>query len=86
MNPIDKSTMDDIYQVSEFCDHITRLMLATERLTQPNSTYMDSQKDIKEDTRAILIDWIIKTHDKLKYWPETLFLTVNLIDRYLSIF
>jgi cyclin B len=34
--------------------------------------------------RAILIDWLIEVHLKFKLLPETLFLTVNLIDRYLE--
>ena len=36
--------------------------------------------------RAILVDWIISVHAKFKLLPETLFLTINLIDRYFSIF
>ena len=35
--------------------------------------------------RAILIDWLIEVHYKFKLNPETLFITVNIIDRYLSI-
>lgn len=35
--------------------------------------------------RAILVDWIIEVHLKFKLLPETLFVTVNLIDRYLSL-
>ncbi len=34
--------------------------------------------------RSILIDWLIEVHLKFKLVPETLFLTVNLIDRYLQ--
>jgi hypothetical protein len=34
--------------------------------------------------RAILIDWLVEVHLKFKLLPETLYLTVNLIDRYLS--
>jgi len=34
--------------------------------------------------RAILVDWIIEVHLKFKLLPETLFLTVGLIDRYLE--
>jgi G2/mitotic-specific cyclin-B, other len=34
--------------------------------------------------RAILIDWLVDVHLKFKLLPESLFLTVNLIDRYLS--
>lgn len=43
------------------------------------------QKDINEKMRAILIDWLVDVHAKFKLVPETLFMTVNLIDRYLSL-
>ena len=34
--------------------------------------------------RAILVDWLVEVHLKFKLMPETLFLTVNLIDRFLE--
>jgi len=34
--------------------------------------------------RAILVDWLVDVHNKFKLLPETLFLTVNIIDRYLE--
>jgi hypothetical protein len=34
--------------------------------------------------RAVLLDWLVDVHLKFKLLPETLFLTVNLIDRYLE--
>ena len=34
--------------------------------------------------RSVLLDWLIDVHNKFKLLPETLFLTVNLIDRYLG--
>lgn len=43
-----------------------------------------NQRDINEKMRGILIDWIVDVHLKFKLKPETLFLTVNLIDRYLE--
>lgn len=43
------------------------------------------QKDINEKMRAILIDWLVDVHAKFKLLPETLFMTVNLIDRFLSL-
>ena len=42
------------------------------------------QTDIKEPMRCILIDWIISLQNKFFYKSNTLFLTINLIDRYLS--
>ena len=47
--------------------------------------YMDNQEDINEKMRAILIDWLIEVHLKFKLLPETLYLTINLLDRYLSL-
>lgn len=34
--------------------------------------------------RCILIDWIIEVHFEFKLKVESLFLTVNLVDRYLE--
>ena len=50
----------------------------------PNPKYMSLQKDINTSMREILIDWLIQVHIKYRLRPETLFLTVNLIDRYLG--
>ncbi|GMH52116.1 hypothetical protein TL16_g01159, partial [Triparma laevis f. inornata] len=43
---------------------------------------MDMQADINSKMRAILIDWLIEVHMKFKLVPETLYLCVNIIDRY----
>jgi hypothetical protein len=58
----------------------------TELDTTPDGFYMKRQNDINENVRAILIDWLISVHAQFKLLPETLYLTVNLIDRYLSQF
>ena len=34
--------------------------------------------------RAILVDWLVEVHLKFKLVPETLYLTVNLIDWFLE--
>ena len=45
---------------------------------------LEKQTDIKEQMRCILIDWLISLQNKFFKNIKTLFLTVNLIDRYLS--
>lgn len=47
---------------------------------------MKRQTEINENVRAILVDWLINVHAKFKLLPETLYITVNIIDRYLSFF
>ena len=47
--------------------------------------YMKNQTDMNEKMLAMLIDWIIDVHFKFKLKADTLFLTVWLIDKYLSL-
>ena len=50
----------------------------------PNPHYMDNQAEIKWSMRTVLMDWVIQVHHRFNLLPETLFLTVNYIDRFLS--
>ena len=45
---------------------------------------MKRQTQVNENVRAILVDWILNVHAKFKLLPETLFITINLIDRFMS--
>lgn len=46
--------------------------------------YMKNQKDINQKMRSILIDWLVEVHNKFKLQPQTLWLCVNILDRYLE--
>lgn len=50
----------------------------------PNAHYMDTQTEIQWSMRSVLMDWVIQVHCRFGLLPETLFLTVNYIDRFLS--
>ena len=52
--------------------------------TMPNPSYMKSQVNLEWRMRGILVDWLIEVHAKFRLLPETLFLCVNLVDRFLS--
>ena len=56
---------------------------AQERKTARHG-YMAHQTDVNAKMRAILVDWLLEVHFKFKLLPETLYLTVNIIDRYLE--
>ncbi|MFS7926331.1 putative cyclin domain-containing protein [Helianthus anomalus] len=45
----------------------------------------NSQPDLNAKMRAILIDWLIEVHRKFELMPESLYLTINIVDRYLSV-
>jgi len=48
----------------------------------PSAHLMANQTEINSKMRKILIDWIIDVHLKYSLLPETLFIAINLIDRY----
>lgn len=51
----------------------------------PPSTYMNKQPEISPWMRGVLVDWLVEVHLKFKLMPETLYLTVNVVDRYLAL-
>jgi len=77
----------DLNKPLEFTEYATEIfdfLKDNERYNLPVPGYMRNQTDINEKMRSILIDWLIEVHLKFKLLPETLYLTVNLIDRYLA--
>jgi len=70
--------------VSEYAQEIFGHMLHEEGAFLPRPNYMAMQHEINGMMRAILVDWLVEVHMKYRLRPETLYLTVNLIDRYLS--
>ena len=71
--------------VDEYFDDIYTELNKNEGKYLPNPNYMSRQKDINHRMRAILIDWLIDVHLKYKMVPQTMYISVNLIDRFLSI-
>lgn len=51
---------------------------------RPLPNYMDFQRDIDTDKRAILINWLVEVSDEYELQSETLFICTNIIDRFLS--
>ena len=68
----------------EYFDDIVNELKNNEEKYLPEFNYMAKQKDINNRMRAILIDWLIDVHLKYKMVPQTMYISVNLIDRYLS--
>jgi len=77
----DKSNMDDVLQVVPYVTDLYQQLYRDEEKYRPQM-YMTLQRDINAKMRAILIDWLVEVHMKFRLVPETLFLCVNIIDRY----
>ncbi|KAI0701965.1 cyclin-like protein, partial [Cytidiella melzeri] len=81
---LDADDGDDPLMVSEYVSEIFDYLKKVELTTMPNPTYMETQKDLAWKMRGILIDWLVQVHSRFRLLPETLFLAVNIIDRFLS--
>ncbi|MFS8016717.1 putative cyclin domain-containing protein [Helianthus anomalus] len=82
---IDISDAKNPLAVVEYVEDLYAHYRRIESCSMVSPNYMlTQQSDINEKMRAILIDWLIEVHHKFDLQHETLFLTVNLIDRFLA--
>ncbi|XP_010423383.1 PREDICTED: cyclin-B1-2-like [Camelina sativa] len=81
---IDESDKDNHLAAVEYVDDMYSYYKEVEKESQPKM-YMHIQTEMNEKMRAILIDWLLEVHIKFELNLETLYLTVNIIDRFLSV-
>ncbi|CAI4038802.1 hypothetical protein SMKI_06G1500 [Saccharomyces mikatae IFO 1815] len=84
---LDTSEINDPFMVTEYTDSIFSHLYERETQTLPTHNYLldtESPYHLKSSMRALLIDWLIEVHEKFHCLPETLFLAINLLDRFLS--
>jgi len=81
---LDTEDLDDPLMVAEYVHEIFDYMKQLEITTQPNPEYMANQGELEWKMRGILVDWLLEVHTRFRLLPETLFLAVNIIDRFLS--
>lgn len=83
LDPDDEDTFEPS-MVAEYAPEIFNYMCKLERKLRPNPNYMLHQQQIKWYMRTNLIDWLVQVHFRFRLFPETLYLAVNYIDRFLS--
>ncbi|KAL8961981.1 MAG: hypothetical protein Q9193_001544 [Seirophora villosa] len=81
---LDAEDVDDPLMVAEYVVEIFDYLRVLEEATMPNPEYMEHQEHIEWHLRGVLVDWLIEVHTRFHLLPETIFLAVNIIDRFLS--
>ncbi|KAK9290176.1 hypothetical protein L1049_008342 [Liquidambar formosana] len=81
---IDAADTENELAVVEYVEDIYKFYKLVENESRAHD-YMDTQPEINEKMRAILVDWLIEVHNKFELMPETLYLTINIVDRFLSV-
>ncbi|KAF0917538.1 hypothetical protein E2562_020915 [Oryza meyeriana var. granulata] len=81
--------VDNNYENPQLCatlaSDIYMHLREAETRKRPSADFMETiQKDVNPSMRAILIDWLVEVAEEYRLVPDTLYLTVNYIDRYLS--
>ncbi|GMG60241.1 unnamed protein product [Ambrosiozyma monospora] len=83
-DPTDEDTWD-VAMVAEYGPELFNYLRELEAKYCPYPYYIPQvQSEITWEHRATLINWIVQVHERFNLLPETLFLTVNVIDRFLS--
>ncbi|CDO72328.1 hypothetical protein BN946_scf184977.g25 [Trametes cinnabarina] len=75
---------EGIYLEEEYHDEIRAYMHEMERNTMCSIASMDQQPEIRWHMRPCLVDFLVELHFLFRLRPETLYLTLNIIDRYVS--
>lgn len=84
----DQLDMRDPQCVTEYANDIFSNLRRQEEGFQLQPDYLSKVQlptEVKDTSRAFLVEWIIDVHRKFRLMPETLYVTVFLIDRYLSL-
>jgi len=85
ISAFDKEHEGNVGEVPAYVTDIFQRLFDAEKITRPSPSYMtNGQHEINSTMRAILVDWLVGVQMKFRLQPETLYLCVNIIDRYLS--
>ncbi|KAG6406877.1 hypothetical protein SASPL_134490 [Salvia splendens] len=69
--------------VSDIYEYLHSMEMEAKR--RPMSDYLEKiQKDVTANMRGVLIDWLVEVAEEYTLLPDTLYLAVSYIDRFLS--
>ncbi|KAK7044247.1 B-type cyclin [Paramarasmius palmivorus] len=74
----------DPTMVSDYAEEIFEYMESLEANMMPKADYMEAQTELTWQMRSMLVDWLIQIHLKYHMLPETLWIAINVMDRFLS--
>lgn len=81
---IDKFDGDNQLALVDYVEDIYTFYKTAQHESRPID-YMGNQPELSPRMRSILADWLIESHRRFQLMPETLYLTIYIVDRYLSL-
>lgn len=77
-----KSSQKDLQEL--YIDDTLLYLQSIQSNNTPTHGRLSIQPEINEKMRTVLIDWLFQVHYRFELCAETLFLTINILDRYLE--
>ncbi|XP_029834853.1 G2/mitotic-specific cyclin-B [Ixodes scapularis] len=81
---IDSGDRDEPQLCAQYAKDIFDYLVSLEEAFPVKDQYLRHSPHITGDMRAILVNWLMQVHKRFQLLPETLFLTVSVIDRFLQ--
>ena len=81
---IDRESEDDVLEATQYVQELFSTYRAKESSSSVRPIYLAKQSRVNARHRTILVDWLVDAHRVFRLLPETLYLCINLLDRYLS--
>ncbi len=75
---------EDEQKVAEYAPSIYLYMISHEECFRPVAGYLEKHVEVNFKMRRILCDWLHEVHYKFRLLPETFFLMINYVDRFLT--
>jgi len=69
---------------ADYVPDLLRRMLAREAASLPTHDFLEAQNEVDANSRRQVVDMLVQVHFRTGLQPETLFLAVSTLDRYLS--
>lgn len=82
---LDPEEVRDTSMVAEYSKEIFAYMARCEMETLANPQYITYQNELHWHMRTTLVDWLLQVHTRYHMLPETLFIAINIVDRFLSV-
>ncbi|KAK8771772.1 G2/mitotic-specific cyclin-B2-like [Amblyomma americanum] len=81
---IDAADSHEPQLCSEYAQDIFDYMASLEVRWPVQPNFLRLQPSVTPEMRSILVNWLMQVHSRFQLLPETLFLTVSLVDRFLQ--
>jgi hypothetical protein len=84
---VDEEDKYDPFSCSEYVDDIYYYLMDSEQKSIYTLTgnFIKNQTKVTSQHRSVLVDWLILVQRKFKLHQETLYITIDIMDRYLNV-